>query len=211
MDTREQIEEKIRTGQPFRVVDDLSLYEEMMAAAEKCHAMNKLRPTQYDEKREALRDLLGSMGERMMVFLPFRVQYGTNITVGDDVTFNHSVTILDMSPVTIGNNVMIGPNCSLFAGNHALDPDERRNMFCTGGAVTIEQDVWIGGHCVVTAGVTIGHGAVIGAGSVVTKDVPPMVFAAGNPCRVVRGIGPADRLLDEPYIPEPPMWADEHQ
>ena len=204
MDTREQIEEKIRTGQPFRVIDDLSLYEDMMAGAEKCHAMNQLRPTQYDEKRAALQDLLGSMGERMMVFLPLNVQYGTNITGGDDVTFNHNTTILDMSPVSFGNNVMVGPNSSFFAGNHALDPDERKNMFCTGGAIAVEHDVWIGGHCVVLAGVTIGHGAVIGAGSVVTKDVPPMVLAAGNPCRVVREIGPEDRLLDEPYTPEWP-------
>ncbi|MDO4784696.1 MAG: sugar O-acetyltransferase [Propionibacteriaceae bacterium] len=196
MDTREQLLEKMRNGQPVRVIDDLSLFEDMMACAEKCHAMNQIRPTQWDEKREAMRDLLGSMGERLTIFLPFYAQNGTNITVGDDVTFNRGVTVLDMGQVTFGNNVMVGPNCSFFAGNHALDPEERKNMICLAGPITVGDDVWIGGHCVITAGVTIGAGAVIGAGSVVTKDVPPMCIAAGNPCRVIREIGPQDKLMD---------------
>lgn len=151
-------------------------------------------------------DLLGELGERLMVFLPFHVQYGSKTKVGDGVTFNRGTTVLDMAPVTFGNEVMVGPWCSFFAGNHALDPVERQYMVCTGGAITIQDHVWLGGNCTVTAGVTIGHGAVIGAGSVVTRDIPPMVLAAGNPCRVIRDIGPEDKLMGESWVPEWPSW-----
>lgn len=195
MDTREQIEEKIRNNQPFRVLDDLSLFEDMMAGAEKCFALNQLRPTQWEERRAAFKDLFGTLGERLMLFTPFYCQYGTNITLGDDVTINLGAQILDMSPVTIGSNTMIGPFCGFYAGNHSIDPEERNNLICTPGAITIGESVWLGGHTIVMAGVTIGDNSVIGAGSVVTKDIPANVIAAGNPCRVIRPIGPQDRVL----------------
>lgn len=115
MDTNEHIADQIRAGRPFRPIDDPSLVRGMMAGAEKCHLLNQLRPTQWEEKREALQDLFGSLGERMMIFLPLEVQYGSNITVGDDVTFNRGITILDMAPVSFGDNVMVGPNSSFFA------------------------------------------------------------------------------------------------
>ncbi|MGP9581637.1 sugar O-acetyltransferase [Brachybacterium sp. AOP35-5H-19] len=161
-----------------------------MAGAEKCHLLNQLRPTQWEEKREALQDLFGSLGERMMIFLPLEVQYGSNITVGDDVTFNRGITILDMAPVSFGDNVMVGPNSSFFAAGHSMDPDERRNVICTAAPITIEHDAWIGGHCVVLAGRTIGHGAVIGAGSVVTRDIPRWSSRRGIPAGSSARSGP---------------------
>lgn len=209
MNARERIEEQIRTGQPFRPIDDPSLYQEMMAAAEKCHDLNQLRPLQTEQKQAAMKDLLGELGERLMIFLPFHAQYGSKIRVGNGVTFNRGTVVLDMAPVTFGNDVMVGPNCSFFAGNHSLDPVERKYMVCSGGSITVEDDVWLGGNCIVTAGVTIGQGAVIGAGSVVTKDIPPMVVAAGNPCRVIRDVGPEDRLMGHAWVPEWPSWITE--
>jgi maltose O-acetyltransferase len=106
--------------------------------------------------------------------------------VGDNVFFNFNCVVLDVAPVTIGSGTMFGPAVQIYTATHPIEADERRKGLEAGQAITIGEEVWVGGGAIILPGVTIGDRSVIGAGAVVTRDVPPDVFAAGNPCRVVR-------------------------
>lgn len=132
-------------------------------------------------------------GENVYFEPPFHCEYGFHITLGEDFYANTGCVMLDVARITIGKNVMFGPNVSLYTAGHPLHPDSRNSGYEYGIPITIGDNVWIGGSCVVLPGVTIGDNAVIGAGSVVTKDIPANVCAAGNPCRVIREITEADR------------------
>jgi maltose O-acetyltransferase len=136
-----------------------------------------------------LTGILGTAGKGSWIEPPFYCDYGFNIKVGKDFYMNFDCVILDVAPVTIGDNVMCGPKVQLLAATHSLDPQER-NFSGTelGKPIVIGNRVWIGAGVIVCPGVTIGDEAVIGAGSVVTRDVPPRVFAAGNPCKVIKVI-----------------------
>lgn len=151
---------------------------------------NDADPSDDEGLLKILRSLLGKCGDRIHVNQPFRCDYGCNISVGDNFFANFNLTILDEAEVTIGNNVFIGPNVSIFTACHPIDPAERASGAEWAEPVTIGKDVWIGGNTVILPGVSVGDGAVVGAGSVVTRDVPPLTVAAGNPCRVIRGIDP---------------------
>lgn len=133
-----------------------------------------------------LRELLGSCGERININQPFTCDYGCNIHVGENFFANFNFTVLDEALVTIGNNVFVGPNVSIYTACHPTDPTERRGGIEWAEPVTIGDDVWIGGSTTILPGVTIGAGTTIGAGSVVTKDIPAGCVAVGNPCRVIR-------------------------
>ena len=144
--------------------------------------------------RQALLEaLLGRVGEGVWIEPPFRCDYGANISLGDRFYANYDCIILDVCPVTIGERVLLGPRVGIYTAAHPLDAAVRSTGAEYGAPVTIGDDVWVGGNAVICPGVTIGTGSVIGAGSVVTRDIPPGVVAAGNPCRVLRPIGPADR------------------
>ncbi len=155
-------------------------------------------------KREAiLRQLLPSMGEGTFLQGPIQFDYGIYTTIGTNSYANFNFTVLDCCPVTIGNNVFFGPNCSIMTPMHPLLPSERNMRRREGGElydleyakpITIEDDCWIAANVVVCGGVTIGRGCVIGAGSVVTRDIPAGSLAAGNPCRVIRSITEADSV-----------------
>ena len=114
--------------------------------------------------------------------------YGYNIEIGENFGANHNLLILDPGKVTFGNNVMIGANCSFYTTNHPLDPHLRNEYLQWARPIKVEDNVWICSNVVVLAGVTIGENSVVGAGSVVTKDIPPNSFAVGNPCKVVKEI-----------------------
>lgn len=124
---------------------------------------------------------------------PFHCDYGWNIEVGDCFFANFGFTVLDVGKVSIGNNVQIAPNVSIYTAGHPLHPDSRNSGYEYGIPVTIGNNVWLGGNVVILPGVTIGDNAVIGAGSVVTKDIPENMLAAGNPCKIIREITDADR------------------
>lgn len=124
----------------------------------------------------------------------FKCEFGKNIYIGNDVYINFGAVFLDCSRITIGNNVLIGPNVGMYSANHSLDPEERIQGALIGGRITIGDKAWIAGDVKIMAGVTIGEGAVIGCGSIVTHDIPPRVIAAGNPCRVIRQITEADKV-----------------
>lgn len=127
---------------------------------------------------------------------PFHCEYGTHIEVGENFYANTGCVMLDVGKITIGDNVFFGPNVSIFTAGHPIHPESRNTGYEYGIPITIGNNVWVGGNCVILPGVKIGDNCVIGAGSVVTKDIPDNMCAAGNPCRVIRAITEDDR----PYI-----------
>lgn len=163
-------------------------------SADICFELNSLPPSETERRNVLLRSLLGSVGEGFIIHSPFRCDFGFNVHVGKNFIGNYNLSILDEAEVFIGDNVMIGPNCSLVTIIHALTPAQRNDGVMTGKPIRIGNDVWIAANVVVLPGVEIGAGAVIGAGSVVVKSIPPGMLAVGNPCRPVRNITEEDRV-----------------
>lgn len=139
--------------------------------------------------RGILIDLLGTLGPDAHLNAPLFVDYGENLHIGARTFVNFNLTALDVAAITIGEDCQIGPNVQLLTPTHPIDPEMRRDKLEAAEPITIEDNVWLGGGVIVCPGVTIGRNTVIGAGSVVTKDVPPNVVAVGNPARVIREIG----------------------
>lgn len=158
----------------------------------KCSAlMKKLNEADPNDKslvRSIFTQLVGKVGNNLRLGLPFYCGFGFNIEIGNNFISNRNVMILDNAKVTIGDNVFIGPNVSIYTAEHPVDFPTRNLDLEYAEPITIGDNVWIGGDCVIIAGVTIGSGSVIGAGSVVVKDIPPNCLAVGNPCRPVRKI-----------------------
>jgi maltose O-acetyltransferase len=176
--------EKMLAGELYDPFDP-ALVAGRERARDLCQALNATRESQPVERRRILEDLFGSGGDSVWMQPPFFCDYGTNIELGARVFFNFNCVVLDVCRVRIGDYTLIGPAVQIYTPMHPLDAAERR-LKEFGKPVTIESDVWIGGGAIILPGVTIGSRAVIGAGSVVTRDVPDGVFAAGNPCRVIR-------------------------
>ncbi|ETK89037.1 hypothetical protein F441_06944 [Phytophthora nicotianae CJ01A1] len=149
---------------------------------------NKLESAESPEAQEILTKMLGAKGRDCLVDIPFRCDCGSNTRLGDNVYMNSNCVLLDEGEITIGNRVMLAPNVQLYTATHPLEPNTRATGYERTKSITIEDDVWIGGSVVVVPGVTIGRGAVIGAGSVVTKNVPPMCVYAGNPAKFIKKI-----------------------
>lgn len=144
-------------------------------------------------RRQILGQLLKKVGKNVWIEPDFKCEFGKNITLGDNVYINFGCVVLDCAEVTIGAHALLGPNIGLYPVNHAADAEERMHGCCSGKPIRIGRNVWLGGDVKVLAGVTIGDNAIIGTGSIVTKDVPPDVVAAGVPCRVIRKITEADK------------------
>ena len=154
-----------------------------------CRKINRF-PTMpfYPLKKRLLRKLFGKCGRNAYIEAPFHCDYGFNISVGDSFYANAGCIFLDVTPILIGDNVMFGPNVQLYAATHPLSPQERLKGEEYGKPISIGDNVWIGGNTVIMPGVSVGKNSVIGAGSVVTKDIPENVVAFGNPCRIYRQI-----------------------
>ncbi|MFI1095576.1 sugar O-acetyltransferase [Streptomyces sp. NPDC020917] len=138
------------------------------------------------ERPALLKELLGEVGERVNIRPPFQCDYGEYIRIGARTFVNFGAVFLDAAPITVGEDVQIGPNVQLLTPTHELDAERRRAGWERALPITIGDNVWLGGGVIVCPGVTIGAGTVVGAGSVVTKDLPPGVLAVGNPARVIR-------------------------
>ena len=168
---------------------------ELVAARERardlCQALNATRERDADERRRLLRELFATGGDSVWMQPPFWCDYGANIELGERVFFNFNCVVLDVCRVRIGDYTLFGPTVQILTAMHPLDAALRRQQEF-GKPVDIGSDVWVGGGAIICPGVTIGSRTVIGAGSVVTRDVPDDVFAAGNPCRVIRAIAPGE-------------------
>ncbi|APP09777.1 maltose acetyltransferase [Lactobacillus delbrueckii subsp. delbrueckii DSM 20074 = JCM 1012] len=186
--------EKMLAGQVYNPGQDEELVTELTACKAKCLRYNQL--PSGAEKKELLREILGQSGENCHIEPNFWCDYGWNIKVGDNFYANHNLTVLDAGGVTFGDNVFIGPDCSFYTSGHPLDAARRNTGLEYAYPITVGNNVWIGGGVRSVPGVTIGDNSVIGAGSVVVKDVPADSVAAGNPCRVIREITEADKNSD---------------
>lgn len=184
--------------------------ETLFAARERAKRLtwryNQMDPTDWDGRTALLHELLGHLGKDSWIEPSFLCDYGSNITLGDGVFINYACVFLDVAPITIGNRVLIAPQAGLYTAGHPLDPEVRASGLEFGRPITLEDDVWLGGHVTVCPGVTVGRGSMIAAGSVVTRDIPDQVVAAGNPCQVLRPLTDRDRASWETRRREYEAW-----
>lgn len=178
--------EKMLSGELYDASDP-ELSEARRRARSLCRWFNA--SDDEGEQLNILRNLLGRMGEGVSVNPPFYVDYGSNTYLGNKVYMNIGCVILDCADVKIGDNVMLGPNVQIYAATHPVEAIIRIAGPEFAKPIAIEDNVWIGGGAIICPGVTIGRNTTIGAGAVVTKDIPPNVVAAGNPARVIRVLG----------------------
>ncbi|MEV1005757.1 sugar O-acetyltransferase [Streptomyces sp. NPDC049881] len=160
--------------------------------AEEIFAYNHTPPNEVVRRRALLEAIFGHVGERAVLQAPFHAAYGSNVHIGDDFFGNVNLTFVDDVDIRIGHGVMIAPSVTLTTTGHPVHPERRVDFGRFSEPIVIEDKVWIGSNVVVLPGVRIGYGSVIGAGSVVSRDIPPMSIAVGIPCRVVRAITDAD-------------------
>ncbi len=184
--------ERRDAGLPY--ISDESVMEEQKNARRLTQALNTVDRSDFGKISEIVKELLGK-SEGAFINPPFYCDYGSHIEVGKNFFANYNCTILDVAKVKIGDNCQIAPNVAIYTAGHPIHPATRNTMFEYGIEVTIGDNVWIGGNTVICPGVHIGNNVVIGAGSVVTKDIPDWCIAAGNPCKVIREITEADRKL----------------
>ena len=180
--------EKMLAGELYDPLD-VELVAARTRARDLCQTLNATREADATVRRRILMELFGAGGAEVWMQPPFFCDYGSNIVLGKRVFFNFNCVVLDVCPVHIGDFTLFGPAVQIYTATHPFDAGLRRvREFAK--PVTIGADVWVGGGAIICPGVTIGSRAVIGAGSVVTRDVPEDVFAAGNPCRVIRPLTP---------------------
>jgi len=183
--------QKMLAGELYDALDP-----ELVTARERarnlCQDLNATRELEQETRRRILSELLGSGGDSVWMQPPFHCDYGSNIYLGERVYFNFNCVILDVCEVHVGDFTFFGPAVQIYAATHPLNAQLRRSQEF-GKPVVIGSDVWVGGGSIILPGITIGSRTVIGAGSVVTKDIPDDVVAVGNPCRVLRQITENDR------------------
>ena len=197
-----------RRDRQMPYIADESVFEEMVRARHLLSRLNTMDRCDFEGLRQVIRELLQTE-EDPIINPPFYCDYGNHIKVGKNFFANYNCTILDVGKVTFGDNCFLAPNVAIYTAGHPIHPDARNSMYEYGIDVTIGHNVWIGGNAVICPGVTIGDNFVIGAGSVVTKDVPAWSIAAGNPARVIRKITEEDKqyyFKDRKFDPE--SWAE---
>ena len=182
--------EKMFAGELYDPLDS-ELVRAREHARDLCQNLNATRESEQDLRRQILNELFGSGGDSVWMQPPFYCDYGSNIHLGERVFFNFNCVVLDVCEVRIGNFTLFGPAVQIYTATHPMNAELRRTQE-SGKPVSIGSDVWVGGGAIICPGITIGSKTVIGAGSVVTKDIPENVFAAGNPCRVIREISEND-------------------
>lgn len=179
--------EKMLAGELYFAGDE-GLVKLRQNARRLTRLFNNTTEEQSEERQKLLQELFGNIGTGCEIEPPFRCDYGCFLSIGKGFFANFNCVILDCAKVTIGDNVLFGPGVQIYTAYHPLDPGPRRDLWEAAKPITIGHNVWIGGNAIVCPGVTIGENSVIGAGSVVTKDVPPNVVVVGNPGRILREI-----------------------
>jgi maltose O-acetyltransferase len=178
--------DKMLAGELYDPLDP-ELVRQRDRARDLCQDLNATREGQQDERRRILRELFGPGGDSVWMQPPFFCDYGSNIRMGERVFFNFNCVVLDVCEVTIGDFTLFGPAVQIYTATHPMNAELRRKQEFA-KPIAIGSDVWVGGGAIFCPGVKVGSKSVIGAGSVVTRDIPERVFAAGNPCRVIREI-----------------------
>ena len=174
--------------------DDEDLVREQEQCLEILYDFNHTRPSEKEKRQEILKSLVVELGENCYIEPPLHTNWGRHTHFGNNVYANFNLTLVDDTDIFIGDSVMIGPNVTIATAGHPIDPELRKKVAQYNIPVRIGNNVWIGARAVVLPGVSIGENTVIGAGSIVTKDIPANVVAVGNPCRVLREINERDKI-----------------
>jgi maltose O-acetyltransferase len=177
--------QRMLAGDPY-IHDDPELVADWLRCALLVREYNMSSPAEPERRAELLRTLLGSVGAGTVIRSPLHCDYGYQTTIGARSFANWNLTLLDVGRITIGDDVQLGPNVQLLTATHPVQPGPRRDKWEAAEPITIGHNVWLGGGVIVLPGVTIGPDTVVGAGAVVTKDLPAGVVAVGNPARIVR-------------------------
>lgn len=188
--------EKSFAGQWYDPNGDPELISEREQAMALCHQINLL-PMNSPQRPKLLATLLPKKADDVIIMSPIWADYGIYTTIGAGSFINRNAYLMDGGKISIGKHCLIGPNCGMYTANHAFDPIQRRTGLEVALPIVIEDDVWLGGDVTITPGVTIGQGSIIGAKSLVNKDIPANVIAAGNPCHVIRKITEKDKISPE--------------
>ncbi len=197
-----------RRDKGMAYISDDSVMEQQKRARILTQRLNTADRSDFKALGDIVKELLGR-SDGAWINPPFYCDYGFNIEVGSNFFANYNCTMLDVGKITIGDNCFMASNVAIYTSGHPIHPDSRNSMYEYGIPVTIGDNVWIGGNTVICPGVTIGSNCVIGAGSVVTKDIPDWSVAAGNPCKVIRKITDEDKRFYYKNIPfDDEAWED---
>ena len=173
---------------------DEEIMKEQVPFQDRLWEFNQLKPSQHEEKEKYMKEIFAECGENCYIELPFRANWGGHhLHFGNNIYANSNLTLVDDGHIYVGDKVMFGPNVSIATANHPINAELRGRGLQYNKDVYIEENVWIGANVAIVPGVHIGKNTIIGAGSVVTKDIPENVVAVGNPCRVLRKVGEHDR------------------
>ena len=184
--------EKMHACQVYNDFDQ-GLFNRRVEAKKLFKQYNKTSDDEIELREEIKTKLFKHVGKNVWIEPDFRCEFGSNISIGDNVYINFGCIILDCNEVTIGENTLIGPNAGIYAANHSIHYEERIKGGCIGLPIHIGKNVWLGGDVKIVPGVSIGDNSIIGTGSIVTKDIPNDVIAVGNPCHVIRKITEKDK------------------
>ena len=188
----QSLDDKLRSGELYSCIDP-ELQQRQQECLEVLYDYNHSRPGETKRRVELLNKLLANMGENCYIEPPLHANWGCHTHLGNNVYANFNLTLVDDTDIYIGDSVMLGPNVVLATAGHPVDPELHRLVYQFNQPIHIGNNVWLGAGVIVLPGVTIGDNSVVGAGSVVTKDIPANVVAVGNPCRILREINEHDR------------------
>ncbi len=185
VDQEKSMRDRMLAGELY-IADDPGIAQDSQRAQRLTHQFNTMDPTAQGAVQEILVELLGEFGEGSEIRPPLQCDYGSQTTIGARTFANWGLVLLDVAKITVGDDVQIGPNVQILTATHPLEPDPRRQKWEAAEPIMIGNNVWLGGGVIVCPGVTIGADTVVGAGSVVTRDLPQGVLAVGSPARVLR-------------------------
>ena len=185
--------EKMLNGYLYDATD-VSLYKERLSAKDLCFKYNHTKPSDVKKRQKIIKKLFGKIGEAFNIESDFWCDYGYNIEAGNNFYINHNCVMLDCAKIKFGDNVLIAPNCGFYTAGHPLDVEKRNKWIEYAYPIYVGNNVWFGANTIVLPNVKIGDNVVIGAGSVVTKDIPSNTLAYGSPCRVIREINEEDKM-----------------
>lgn len=186
--------EKMEKGLWYDANNDKEILKLREDAEELCYLLNQTSPKMQEKREAVMEQLLPNRGKETTILSPFYTDYGYNCFIGNNTFINHNAYLMDGAPIKIGSYCFIGPNCGMYTATHALIAEERNQGLEKAKPIELGNNVWIGGDVTILPGVKIGDNSVIGAKSVVTKDIPANVIAVGNPCEVLREITEQDRI-----------------